>query len=65
MLILRAASRCSLPTDGALTLDDFAHPFELAGMCVTPSLVAQPLAFFVIDLLELDALAIRIGTIRP
>ena len=41
--------------DGALTFDDFAHAFELAGMGVTPSLEAQQLAFFGIGLLELDA----------
>ncbi len=42
--------------DGALAFDDFAHAFELAGMGVTSSLVAQQLAFFGVGLLELDAL---------
>jgi hypothetical protein len=58
------AERCHLASnlalqpsnDGALAFDDFSHAFELAGMGVTASLVAQQLAFFGIDLLELDAI---------
>ena len=44
--------------DGALSFDDFAHAFELAGMGVAPSLVAQQLAFFGVSLFELDALGL-------
>ena len=46
------------PDDGALAFDHFAHAFELAGMGVTPSLVAQQLAFFGVGLLELNALSL-------
>lgn len=44
--------------DGALAFDGFAHAFELTGMGVAPSLVAQQLAFFGVVLFELDALGL-------
>lgn len=42
--------------DGPLAFDDFAHALELASMGVTPSLVAQQVAFFGVGLFELDAM---------
>jgi hypothetical protein len=41
--------------DSALAFDGLALAFELAGMGVAPSLVAQQLAFFGVSLFELDA----------
>ena len=44
--------------DGALTFDDFEHAPELPSTSVTPSLVALQLAYFGVDLSELDAFGI-------
>lgn len=44
------------PDDGALAFDHFAHAFELEGMGIAPSLVAQKLAFLGVGLLELNAI---------
>jgi hypothetical protein len=44
--------------DGALAFDYLAHSPELAGKGVTPSLLAQQLAFFGVSLFELDALGL-------
>ena len=41
--------------NGAFAFDHFAHAFELLGMYLTPSLVTQHMAFFVVSLLELYA----------
>jgi hypothetical protein len=46
------------PDVGALAFDDFSHAFELAGMGLATSLVAQQLAYFGVGLLEFDAIGL-------